>query len=196
MAGAIARAVNSGSRGRSSTSHRRVVEPVTCDRHAGRGRIPLGGEVRRMSARRIVRLLALVAASCLLVSPAAAAPKRTDATLRVAEGYYPYTGSQPYTYASEPCAVRLKTLSATAHDVLIAAHAAGCVSSYELVEDPSYGSYVRCVEGRCESTGFYWAIYVNATLACEGIDGIAVGPGDEVTFSYEAYPTALLLATC
>jgi hypothetical protein len=152
-----------------------------------------------MSSRRSASLVAVVALLSIgagVHTPASAAPKRVDAQLRVAEGYYPATRSQPYTYTSEACQVTVRERVATAHDVLEAGFRARCISSYELVEDPSYGSYVRCIEGRCEATGFYWAVYRNAALACEGIDAIEVRPGDEITFSYEAYPTALVLATC
>jgi hypothetical protein len=143
-----------------------------------------------------------VAAVALLVAapamPARAAAARTLATVRVAEGYYPLSGtSGSYTYASEPCAVTVaKDGKVSAHDALAAATAARCVSSYKVVRTPPSGSYLVCVEGRCESLGFYWAIYRNGELTCEGIDDILVRSKDEITFSYEPYPTALALAAC
>ena len=143
-------------------------------------------------------LAALPLAALLGPNVALARPKPPPtATVRVAEGYEPVTSrTGPYTYRSEDCQVTLHRRGATsAYDVLVTATTKRCVSSFEADETPN-GHYLRCVEGRCESTGFYWAIYENGALTCAGLDDVVVREGDEVTFSYESYPTALALATC
>ena len=147
--------------------------------------------------RRLV-FVALPLAALLVPASTVAKPRPARAaTVRVTEGYYPVTGDAgPYVYASEPCSVSLRRRGTTsAYDLLAAATANGCVSSFEADETPT-GHYLRCVEGRCEDLGFYWAIYENGTLTCAGLDDVVVDEGDELTFSYESYPTALALATC
>lgn len=152
-----------------------------------------------MSHRRLVLIVvALLFAMPPLNAHAAPAPNPTRATVRVAEGYYPVTGAWgPYTYASEPCAVTVTKIGkVSAHDALAAARAARCVSSYKVIKKPPYGNYLLCVEARCETVGFYWAIYRNGTLTCAGLDDIEVKAKDQIAFSYEPYPTALALASC
>jgi hypothetical protein len=119
-----------------------------------------------------------------------------DATVRVAEGYYPTSGSTGSVfYASEPCAVRLRAVVPNAYEALIAAKGNHCISSFVATQTPD-GHYLTCVNGRCESPGFYWAIYRNGELTCTGIDEVVLQNQDEVAFSWEAYPTAAALATC
>ncbi|HVM51750.1 MAG TPA: hypothetical protein VM262_01010 [Acidimicrobiales bacterium] len=144
------------------------------------------------------RLTIAVVVLCATAVPTALAgePATVHATVRVAEGFYPVTGDTPYQYASEPCAISI-TLprKVSAHDALATARGARCVSSYE-VDVSSGAAYLVCVEGRCEDLGYYWAIYRNGSLTCEGLDEILVSDTDEITFSYEPYPTALALASC
>lgn len=148
-----------------------------------------------MLVRKLVLLASLPLALVGIAPARAAAP--VHATVRVSEGYYPVTGAWgPYTYSSEPCAITVRKPKVSAHDALATAKAIRCVSSYRTIKKPPYGSYLLCVEARCEAVGFYWAIYKNGALTCEGLDDIPVGPKDEITFSYEPYPTALALAEC
>ena len=147
-----------------------------------------------MFVRAVVVAVLFVA---IAAPPALARPQPVYATARVSEGYYPVTGDTPYAYTSEPCALVIRaSRDVTAYDVLVAATRRGCISSYDVVDSPPYGRYLRCVEGRCEATGFYWAIYRNGELDCGGLDATVVTTKDEITFSYEPYPTALALATC
>jgi hypothetical protein len=120
-----------------------------------------------------------------------------QATVRVSEGYYPVTGGlSPYFATSDPCPVRLaRRGTTTALDALESARASGCVASY-VVEETASGPYLQCVNGRCEATGYYWAIYRNGALTCQGVGDVVLAPGDELTVSFESYPTALALASC
>ena len=147
---------------------------------------------------------AAVAACAVFAQPSANAASsdrspngRSTAMVRVAEGYYPVTrAAGPYVAASEPCSVRLhRRGGTTALDALEMARERGCVSSY-VVEQTAAGPYLRCVNGRCEAVGFYWAIYLNAVLTCDGIGDIVLARDDELTLSFEAYPTALALVSC
>lgn len=148
-----------------------------------------------------MRRLTLSAIALLLVGPSAALaaprpPATVEVRLRVAEGYYPQAEStRSAFYASEPCAVRVPVTRANAYEALLAGRGNRCIISFAATATTA-GHYLTCVNGRCEDTGFYWAIYRNGELACSGIDELAVGRGDEVTFSWESYPTALALATC
>ena len=156
--------------------------------------------VRRLTLLAVAPLLAVGLALAGAFPSAHASDrgsKRSQATLRVSEGYYPVTADTgPATATSEPCPIAWKARrTMTAMGALEAAKQRGCVSSY-VVSETAAGHYLECVSGRCETTGFYWAIYKNRTLTCAGIDDVVLAPGDEVTFSYEAYPTALALATC
>ena len=119
------------------------------------------------------------------------------ASVRVSEGFYPVTrDAGPYVATSEPCPISLARRSpTTALDALESARRQRCVSSY-VVETTAAGPYLTCVNGRCEATGFYWAIYLNGALTCGGLGDVVLAPGDELTFSFESYPTALALATC
>ena len=143
----------------------------------------------------------LAALALLLVGPSTAlaaprSPATVEVQLRVAEGYYPHSEStRSVFYASEPCAGRVAVARARAYDALLAGRGNRCISSFTAPATPS-GHYLTCVNGRCEDLGFYWAIYRNGELSCSGIDELALGRGDEVTFSWESYPTALALATC
>ena len=150
-----------------------------------------------VSPRLLAIFVAAAALATIAVLPTAGASASASqlATVRVSEGYYPVTGTGPYTSTSEPCGIGVRKRSVNALAALAAATRRGCVSSYRVSDTPS-GHYLECVDGRCETTGFYWAIYRNGSLTCEGIDDVPVQPGDEITFSYEAYPTALALATC
>ncbi len=136
-----------------------------------------------------------------LLAPADAAapgPSRivVDATVRIAEGYYPSADSTaPVIYRSEPCAVRLRSAVPNAYDALLAARANRCISSFDATQTPD-GHYLTCVEGRCESPGFYWAVYLNGALTCVGVDEVVLTQGDEVAFSYESYATAAFLVGC
>jgi hypothetical protein len=148
----------------------------------------------------IMRRLTLPTIALLLVgaSAATAAPRPTtiEVRLRVAEGYYPKADStRSLFYASEPCAVRVPAKRANGYEALVAGRGNRCISSFAATRSTA-GHYLTCVNGRCEDTGFYWAIYQNGALACTGMDELALKPGDEVAFSWESYPTALALAAC
>jgi hypothetical protein len=146
------------------------------------------------------RLLLLTLALLLVASSTAVAaahpPGTVEVRLRVAEGYYPQAGSTTSVfYASEPCALHLPAGHATAYQALLTGRADRCISSFVAAATKA-GHYLSCVNGRCEDVGFYWAIYHNGALACRGVDEVTLKRGDEVAFSWEAYPTALALATC
>jgi hypothetical protein len=146
------------------------------------------------------RLVLLTLPLLLVASSTAVAAARTPGTvevrLRVAEGYYPQAASTGSVfYASEPCAVHVPTAHANAYQALLTGRADRCISSF-VAGATSTGHYLSCVNGRCEDIGFYWAIYHNGELACRGVDEVTLKRGDEVTFSWESYPTALALATC
>lgn len=114
----------------------------------------------------------------------------------MAEGYYPGASrTSSLFYASEPCAVRVPASRANAYEALVAGRSNRCISSFSATASTA-GHYLTCVNGRCEDTGFYWAIYRNGELSCSGIDDLTLARGDEVTFSWESYPTALALAAC
>jgi hypothetical protein len=114
----------------------------------------------------------------------------------VAEGYYPQASSTGSVfYASEPCMIRVPADKANAYQALLAGRSNRCITSFVAAKTPA-GHYLTCVNARCEDLGFYWAVYRNGELACTGIDELALRPGDEVAFSWEAYPTALALASC
>jgi hypothetical protein len=148
-----------------------------------------------------VRRLILSAIAFLLIVPSAAlaapkAPATVEVRLRVAEGYYPQADStRSVFYASEPCATRIPVTRPTAYGTLLAGKRNHCISSFAATASTA-GHYLTCVNGRCEDIGFYWAIYRNGELSCQGIDELTLRRGEEVTFSWEAYPTALALASC
>jgi hypothetical protein len=146
------------------------------------------------------RLVLLTIALLLLASSTAVAAPRSSGSvevrLRVAEGYYPQAASTGSVfYASEPCALRIPAAHANAYQALLAGRARRCISSF-VAEATSAGHYLSCVNGRCEDVGFYWALYRNGELGCQGVDELTLAPDDEITFSWEAYPTALALAAC
>ena len=159
---------------------------------------------RSLTSRGALAAAAAVSAAVALAlcGPAAEAasdrkPRAGEATVRISEGYYPVTGTaSPYFATSDPCPVRLARRGpTTALDALESARGRGCVASY-VGDETAAGPYLRCVNGRCEAIGFYWGIYRNGSLTCEGIGEVVLAPGDEVTFSFESYPTALALASC
>ena len=163
-------------------------------------RRPTPRTARRAALLAVAAVIALtvsVVPHAGLAAPADRSSKAPTATVRVAEGFYPVTGDAgPYVATTEPCPVRLARRGlTTALDALEAARQERCVSSY-VVEETDAGPYLRCVNGRCEDLGFYWAVYRNRTLTCEGIGDVVLAAGDELTLSYETYPTALALASC
>lgn len=143
--------------------------------------------------RRATLLLALLALA-LPVSTVEAAPT-IRVKLQVAEGYYPASGAtSPYLHRSEPCTVVLRP-RATAYDTLVAARQQRCLRSFA-VTTSSLGHYLTCVDGRCETTGFYWALYLSRDLTCTGLDDIRMRNGDTLTLSYESVATAAALVLC
>ena len=148
-----------------------------------------------------MRRVTLSAIALLLIVPTAAQaaprpPATVEVLLRVAEGYYPQAArTSSVFYASEPCAVRVPAARANAYEALLAGRSNRCISSFAATASTA-GHSLTCVNGRCEDTGFYWAIYRDGELTCDGIDELKLERGDEVTVSWESYPTALALATC
>lgn len=116
--------------------------------------------------------IALLAA--LALAPAAAGSGTVTVTLEVGEIYHLLP-------AEKTCDVQVAA-GANAGDVLDAAVATGCISSWDYA---SFGSerYVTCVDGECEGNGNYWFFYENGVQTSYGIDAAESDEGDVFTFT-------------
>lgn len=71
-------------------------------------------------------------------------------------------------------------------DVLDAAQDEGCILSYETV-DTSFGPYLKCVNGICDSVATYWCLYYDGEPAHVGLTGFDAGTNDELVVSYQQF---------
>ena len=133
-----------------------------------------------------MRTLPALAALALLLAPAAATDLvqvRLDLTL--AHHALP---------AYKSCTVDVPA-GADGGDVLDAARESGCISGWQ---HDSFGAsrYVTCIDGLCQQTGTFWALYVDEALPCGGscgIDNVRMQGGEVVEFAYVDWFTPFTL---
>ena len=78
-------------------------------------------------------------------------------------------------------------------DLLDAAVAQGCISSWEHSEFAGFGRYVTCIDGICEAVLTFWAFRVDGQFWDAGIDDTTVEAGSTYQFTYEEWPAPLPL---
>lgn len=80
---------------------------------------------------------------------------------------------------------------ATAHAVLDAAVAQGCLLRWTSQEYPGYGAYVDCIDLVCGTPATYWAFFTNGEYAALGIDAYVVQDGDVLGFDHQQWAVPL-----
>jgi hypothetical protein len=131
-----------------------------------------------------MRIHALVLAAVALAATAVPA-HASDVTvsLAVSAGRYAPTGAA--------CALSVPA-GATGVDVLDAAVAQHCVTSYDTVTYPGFGTFLTCLDEVCGNggtgtVGTYWNMYENGASTAYGVDGFSAADGDELGFAYQAF---------
>lgn len=76
--------------------------------------------------------------------------------------------------------------------VLDAAVARACITSYQTVTYPGFGTFVTCVDSVCGQSGTgtvgtYWNMYENGVSTGYGVDGFTADAGDELGFAYQVF---------
>lgn len=84
---------------------------------------------------------------------------------------------------------------ASGADVLDAATSTGCISGWDYITFSCCGRFVTMVDGLWKSnattTGWpvaWWQILLNGELADQGVDGLSLTAGDELSFVYAVGP--------
>ena len=132
-----------------------------------------------------VRLLSAALAAVALAGLPSAAHATGTVTVEfgLAAGTYAPTGvACPVTVAA----------GADGIAVLDAAQSAHCITSYQTVTFPGFGTFVTCIDDVCGealtgTTGTYWNMYENGASTAFGVDGFVADEGDELSFAYQAY---------
>ena len=134
-----------------------------------------------MKLRLLTATLATVAVTAL---PAHA--NDVTVTFGVSAGtYVPTSAACPLTVAA----------GANGVDVLEAAVAKGCITSYQTVAF-EFGTFVSCIDDVCGQTvaappvasaGTYWNMYENGVSTWYGVDGFSAEDGDELAFAYTGW---------
>ena len=81
--------------------------------------------------------------------------------------------------------------------VLNAAVDAGCIVSYEKVEDPTFGAFITCINEICQAPAeamsiTYWRLFIDGSPAAVGISSYEAAAGDELVFSYTTWAGCLV----
>lgn len=87
------------------------------------------------------------------------------------------------------------TAGANGVAVLLAAKNSGCISGYT-VTPSTFGNYVSCIDGICETLATYWRMTENGTLTGYGVDGFSANAGDVLGFSHTQWATCLAAGIC
>lgn len=74
--------------------------------------------------------------------------------------------------------------------VLEAAKNTGCIDSYEITAT-SFGPYVSCIDGICDSAATYWRMTVDGQYSLVGVADFKATAGKVLGFSYTQWATCL-----